>query len=128
MIVEMRANSEAEIYRVIHGNGARMSLLRDGEADLIVTSPPYFPESLMSLLQRNEASEDDTDELQRGLVTFALSLRPVFAEMTRVNYDITRYQPVLFAARSLTHCYDALEGLLTSFSDETPARLATTAA
>jgi phenylalanine-4-hydroxylase len=57
------------------------------------------------------------------------TIRPLdFAEMTRVNYDITRYQPVLFAARSLTHCYDALEGLLTSFSDETPARLATTAA
>ncbi len=57
------------------------------------------------------------------------TIRPLdFAEMTRVHYDITRYQPVLFAARSLTHCYDALEGFLTGFSDETPARLAATAA
>jgi phenylalanine-4-hydroxylase len=57
------------------------------------------------------------------------TIRPLdFAEMSRVEYDITKYQPVLFAARSLTHVYDALEGFLTSFSDETPARLATTAA
>jgi phenylalanine-4-hydroxylase len=57
------------------------------------------------------------------------TIRPLdFAEMTRVDYDITKYQPVLFAARSLTQVYDALEGFLASFDDETPARLAATAA
>ena len=55
------------------------------------------------------------------------TIRPLdFAEMTRIDYDITTYQPTLFAARSLSELYDALEAFLTSFSDETPSRLATT--
>jgi len=55
------------------------------------------------------------------------TIRPLdFAEMTHVDYDITTYQPTLFAARSLRELYDALEGFLISFSDETPSRLATT--
>jgi phenylalanine-4-hydroxylase len=55
------------------------------------------------------------------------TIRPLdFAEMTRIDYDITTYQPTLFAARSLTELYDALEGFLMSFSDETASGLATT--
>jgi len=57
------------------------------------------------------------------------TIRPLdFAEMTHVEYDITRYQPVLFAGRSLSQVYDALEGFLSSFDDETAARLAANAA
>ena len=38
------------------------------------------------------------------------TIRPLdFAAMTHVEYDITKYQPVLFAGRSITHVYDALE-------------------
>jgi len=51
-----------------------------------------------------------------------------FAQMTHVEYDITKYQPVLFSARSLDEAYDALERFLTAFDDETPARLHATAA
>ena len=47
-----------------------------------------------------------------------------FGEMCRVDYDITRYQPVLFKARSLRHAYDEIEQFLTTFGDETPLRLA----
>ncbi len=55
------------------------------------------------------------------------TIRPLdFAEMAHVEYDITTYQPTLFAARSLTEVYDTLEAFLTSFSDETPSMLATT--
>jgi phenylalanine-4-hydroxylase len=55
------------------------------------------------------------------------TIRPLdFAEMTHVDYDITTYQPTLFAARALTQLYDELELFLTSFSDETPLQLATT--
>jgi phenylalanine-4-hydroxylase len=46
-----------------------------------------------------------------------------FADMARVEYDITTYQPVLFAARSMTEVHDALDDFLTSFTDDTPARL-----
>ena len=55
------------------------------------------------------------------------TIRPLdFAEMARVEYDITTYQPTLFAARSMTELYDALEAFLTSFNDESPSTLATT--
>jgi phenylalanine-4-hydroxylase len=57
------------------------------------------------------------------------TIRPLdFEAMTRVEYDITRYQPVLFRACSMTHVYDELEGFLTTFDDETPARLSASAA
>jgi phenylalanine-4-hydroxylase len=51
-------------------------------------------------------------------------IRPLdFAEMARVEYDITKYQPVLFAAPSMTAVHDALSAFLTAFDDDTPARL-----
>ena len=51
-------------------------------------------------------------------------IRPLdFAEMAHVDYDITTYQPMLFAARSMTAVYDALDAFLTSFTDDTPAQL-----
>ena len=46
-----------------------------------------------------------------------------FAEMARVDYDITKYQPVLFAARSMIEVHDLLDGFLRSFTDDTPRRL-----
>ncbi len=46
-----------------------------------------------------------------------------FAEMASVEYDITHYQPVLFAARSMAEVHHALEEFLTSFTDDTPGRL-----
>jgi phenylalanine-4-hydroxylase len=47
-----------------------------------------------------------------------------FAAMAAVDYDITHYQPVLFAARSMTHLHDELAEFLANFTDETPTRLA----
>jgi phenylalanine-4-hydroxylase len=52
------------------------------------------------------------------------TVRPLdFTEMAQVEYDITKYQPILFRARSMTEVSDELEEFLTTFSDETPARL-----
>ncbi len=57
------------------------------------------------------------------------TIRPLdFAAMTHVDYDITKYQPVLFAGRSMTQVYDALEGFLVAFDDDAAARFAATAA
>jgi phenylalanine-4-hydroxylase len=51
-------------------------------------------------------------------------IRPLdFAQMAQVEYDITKYQPVLFGARSMTEVHDALGEFITSFTDDTPARL-----
>lgn len=55
----------------------------------------------------------------------AADIRPLdFTAMANVEYDITHYQPVLFAARSMTHLYDELAAFLAGFTDEAPTRLA----
>ncbi len=43
--------------------------------------------------------------------------------MAATAYDITRYQPVLFAARSFAHAHDALASFLTGWDDDAHARL-----
>lgn len=56
-------------------------------------------------------------------------IRPLdVAKMGNATYDITRYQPVLFAARSMTHLRDELAGFFTTFDDDVHARLAREAA
>ena len=51
-----------------------------------------------------------------------------FTTMGTLPYDITRYQPVLFAGRSMNHLTDALSGFFSSFDDEIHARLSQEAA
>jgi phenylalanine-4-hydroxylase len=53
-----------------------------------------------------------------------MEIRPLdFAEMVTIDYDITKYQPVLYAARSLDHLEDAVGGFFAQADDDTPARL-----
>lgn len=55
----------------------------------------------------------------------AMDVRPLdFHEMGTIDYDITHYQHVLFAARSMTHLVDAVGTFFATFDDDTPARLA----
>ena len=50
-------------------------------------------------------------------------IRPLdVAEMAAVPYDITRFQPVLFAARSMTHLVDTLSAFFAAFDDDTHHR------
>jgi phenylalanine-4-hydroxylase len=54
----------------------------------------------------------------------SMEIRPLdFAEMVTVEYDITRYQPVLYAAESLDHLEDAVGGFFATADDDTPGRL-----
>ncbi|MFL5847081.1 MAG: phenylalanine 4-monooxygenase [Solirubrobacteraceae bacterium] len=54
----------------------------------------------------------------------AMEIRPLdFLEMGTVDYDITKYQKVLFAAESWAHMVEAVGGFFASFDDDTPARL-----
>ena len=39
-------------------------------------------------------------------------------------YDITKYQPILFAADGMEHLMDVLGGFFAECDDDTPARLA----
>jgi phenylalanine-4-hydroxylase len=54
-----------------------------------------------------------------------MEIRPLdFHEMGTIEYDITKYQPTLFAAQSKAHLVDEVGRFFAEFSDETPARLA----
>lgn len=56
-------------------------------------------------------------------------IRPLdLAVMGTTAYDITRYQPILFAARSMTHLLDVLTSFFATFDDDAHARLAREAA
>jgi len=46
-----------------------------------------------------------------------------FWDMGTLQYDITHYQPILFAADSMTHLVDSVGAFFTTFDDDTPARL-----
>ena len=53
-----------------------------------------------------------------------MEIRPLdFAEMATVEYDITRYQPVLYAADSVGHIEEAVGGFFAGADDDTPERL-----
>ena len=53
-----------------------------------------------------------------------MEIRPLdVAAMATVEYDITSYQPVLFAARSMDELEDVVGGFFESADDDTPARL-----
>jgi phenylalanine-4-hydroxylase len=47
-----------------------------------------------------------------------------FLEMGTAEYDITKYQPILYRADSLEHLMDAVGGFFTAIDDDTPARMA----
>jgi phenylalanine-4-hydroxylase len=47
-----------------------------------------------------------------------------FAEMGTIEYDITKYQPVLYAAESMDHVVEGVGGFFATADDDTPARLA----
>lgn len=56
-------------------------------------------------------------------------VRPVdFHAMATQDYDITHYQPVLFACDGIGELTDRVGGFFADFDDETPARLAAAAA
>ena len=54
-----------------------------------------------------------------------MEIRPLdFGEMGTIEYDITRYQPVLYAAESMGHIEEAVGGFFAAADDDTPARYA----
>lgn len=54
----------------------------------------------------------------------SMEIRPLdFAAMAGIDYDITHYQQVLFAAESFAHMVDEVGAFFASCDDDTPARL-----
>ena len=55
----------------------------------------------------------------------SMEIRPIdFLEMGTLEYDITKYQPVLYSAGSMTELVDSLGSFFADFGDETSERLA----
>ena len=54
-----------------------------------------------------------------------MEIRPIdFHQMGTIEYDITHYQKVLFAAESMDHLVNAVGEFFSDFDDDTPDRLA----
>ena len=77
-------NAQVPDWALIQGDAADMRLLGDGEADLVVTSPPYFSHEDESLLAVPVKEQREFDRLQAGVTRFAFGLRPQFREIARV--------------------------------------------
>lgn len=96
--------SVSPCFHVVEGDSARMDLLRNGEADFVVCSPPYFSGDTEKKLMRPLREQVFLDDVRRELSDFAHSLRPIFDEIGRIlkpggvmalqTKDI-RYGPVL---------------------------------
>jgi phenylalanine-4-hydroxylase len=118
----------ASLYRLVGGAVGRV----ETDAALRVLSRVFWFTFEFGVVEENGlktygagilSSYGELDAFRRA------TIRPLdFAAMTHVEYDITKYQPVLFSGRSMSQVYEALEGFLASFDDETAARLASTAA
>lgn len=77
-------NGAVPNYQVVQGSAAKMRFVRDAEVDLIVTSPPYFPEDVEELLKKPKAEHDQFEHVEERITEFALTLRPIFNELKRV--------------------------------------------
>jgi len=73
--------------RSVQRSGALMHELVAGEASLILTSPPYFPDELEAVLADYVAIRGREDELEEQILGFAARFRPVYAECARVLAD-----------------------------------------
>lgn len=71
-------------YQLVNADAADMAIVRSGEADLILTSPPYFADATEGRLRRPVALQDDLPRVRREVEEYAETLRPAFTEMARV--------------------------------------------
>jgi DNA modification methylase len=69
---------------VMHGSGANMNLLSNEQADLVLTSPPYFDNETETLLRVRRSEQNDIDKVVRNLYSYASTLRPIFREIHRI--------------------------------------------
>ena len=71
-------------YQVLRGSSGNMKVIKAGEVDLVVTSPPYFPDEIEPLLRKPLAEQNDYERIEKAITEFALSLRLSFEEGKRV--------------------------------------------
>lgn len=71
-------------FQIIQGSSAQMRYIKDAEIDLVVTSPPYFPDDVEELLIKPKAQQKEYEYVLERITEFALTLRPIFKEIKRV--------------------------------------------
>lgn len=71
-------------YQIVFGEGSKMGIVRNEEADLVLTSPPYFPVEISELLEKPWAEQTELPAVRSAVTSFAHGLRPVYEEIRRV--------------------------------------------
>jgi site-specific DNA-methyltransferase (adenine-specific) len=71
----------ADIYE---GDGSNMRHVGDGEADLVLTSPPYYPDSIEETLRLPVGKQTAVESVEQAVFSFQRSLWGVLAECGRV--------------------------------------------
>lgn len=99
--------SDAIEYQVVCGDSSHMDIIRNEEADLIVTSPPYFQDSLLGELKQPRRNQVNFAYVKNEIYDFAATLEPVFQEMHRV---IRRRRAVVIQTKDIRYG-DELIGL-----------------
>lgn len=69
---------------LIHGHSSKMTEIKDAQATLILTSPPYFPAEIESQLVDGFQLSGNVNELIQSIVSYAWDLRSVFEECFRI--------------------------------------------
>jgi DNA modification methylase len=76
--------SEAE-YQLVCADSSRMDMIQDDEADLVLTSPPYFPDSVLGQLESPREKQRNYSEVQSAVFGYGRGLEPVFREISRIT-------------------------------------------
>jgi modification methylase len=71
-------------YQALQGSSANMRFVKDTEIDLIVTSPPYFPEEVEQLLKKPKSEQKNFEHVESRITEYGLTLRPNFKEIKRI--------------------------------------------
>lgn len=75
---------EPQQYHLVYGDGSTMEIIRNGEADMVLTSPPYFSADTEYLLKQPKKEQTEVLRVREEVIAFALSLRPVYEEIKRI--------------------------------------------
>ena len=79
-----RQKVAAPSAEIMWGDAAAMRLVGNNEADLVLTSPPYFSTETESVLTLPLRQQTDINQVRNEVTSFALQLRPAFDEIKRI--------------------------------------------
>jgi modification methylase len=71
-------------YQLVFGDSSNMDIIRNGEVDLVLTSPPYFSSETEALLKEPIKQQNQIDRVRKEITSFAYGIRPVYEEIDRV--------------------------------------------